>query len=332
MTTSPTVKPVFIKARDIPDATNVRPSVLELCLAAERETGQGTVVGAQAIGGLWRIYPESDEARTQLLIRGIKLRNTSIQPSSTNPFIVRDSSGEERQATKVWIDDIPISVADSVIEVALKKLGCELRSAVIKERARDADHKLTRFLTGRRYIFITVPTKPLEKSIKIDFFSAKIYHKEQKQTQTTPHCSKCLSEGHHVSQCKGKIVCITCKKPGHKRGDPECSLGNPNNRKVTDEARGARTLTSKVSEKSDQERGRKTARQTTLRPAWGVHCVRSRSETPNKRRLSGETTSETTSPDTKQARHDNAAQATLQHSPSPHRQPDTQGEGDCQWG
>ena len=52
---------------------------------------------------------------------------TLVQPSCTNPFILRDDSGEEKPATKVWIDNAPMSVADSEIEEALGKVECEIR-------------------------------------------------------------------------------------------------------------------------------------------------------------------------------------------------------------
>ena len=165
--------------------------VLEVCLTTERETGQrtvlgagsvphhretgqGTVLGAQDIRGRWCIYPATLEARTQLLVRWIRLRKTLVlrknlvlrktlalrktlvQPSCTNPFILRDETREEKPETKVWIDNVPISVADSEIEEALVKVRCQLRSSIKLERVRDADKKLTRFLMERRFLFITV--------------------------------------------------------------------------------------------------------------------------------------------------------------------------------
>nr|KAG5697080.1 hypothetical protein BaRGS_001996 [Batillaria attramentaria] len=38
-------------------------------------------------------------------------------------------------------------------------------SSLIEEKIRDKDGKLTRFLTGRRYVFINVPERPLEKTV-----------------------------------------------------------------------------------------------------------------------------------------------------------------------
>ncbi|XP_076435070.1 uncharacterized protein LOC143274947 [Babylonia areolata] len=68
------VNPVFLRQKDIPDVDNNRPTVLEMCLAAERSSGQGSVLGAQDIRGLWRIYPATKESRTELLVKGLRLR------------------------------------------------------------------------------------------------------------------------------------------------------------------------------------------------------------------------------------------------------------------
>ena len=146
--------------KDVPDSERNRPTVLEVWLAAEREMRQGTVLGAKDIRGLWRIYPATSEARTQLLVRGIRINKTLVQPSSTNPFVLKDDTGEEKPATKVWIDNAPISVASSEIEEALVKVGCELRSPIKLERASDADKKLTRFLT--------------DTSLRVNIFTAEL--------------------------------------------------------------------------------------------------------------------------------------------------------------
>ena len=126
----------------------------------------GTVLGAWDIRGLWRVYPAMAEARSQLLVRGLRIRKTLIQPSSTNPFIIRDDTGEEKPATKVWVNNVPVTVADSAIEEALVKVGCELRSPIKLERARDADNKLTRFLTGTGFLFLTVPQGHWKKHLE----------------------------------------------------------------------------------------------------------------------------------------------------------------------
>ena len=322
------VNPVFVKSRDLPVSCDEHPpTVLEVCLAAERMAGNGTVVGAQLIGGLWRIYPATREARTELLKKGLRMRGTVIQLANTNPFVFRNDTGEDRPATKVFIDNIPISVADSEVEHALLKAGCELRSAIKGESARDADGKLTRFLTGRRFLFITVPSVPLEKSLKVSIFTVKVYHKEQKAPKKTVVCSKCLEENHHASQCSKEVVCRVCRTPGHKKGDPACKLspsdhsrGDSAERKDSGEDQsmeknekndmsGRKDSPGRESEKvvdekmnknahdvqdkgrKDRTRGRAADRQTKLGASLELRTSprtqRTRSETP-KRRLSAD--------------------------------------------
>ena len=219
------VQPVFLKNRDIPISNASRPAtVLELCVAAERTTGQGGVVGSQVIGGLWRLYPANAEARSNLLVRGLRIRGVSLQVSGVNPFILRGDSGEEKPSTKVWVDGVPISVANSEIEHSLVQAGCELRSSVKMDRARDVDNKLTRFLTGRRFVFITVPKAPLDRMLQVSVFRASIFHKEQKFIHKQVTCSNCLEKGHHVSSCTKDTVCMACRQTGHKRGSPNCQI------------------------------------------------------------------------------------------------------------
>lgn len=212
------VEPVFLKNRDIPDSEN-RISGLDLCLAGEQSSGRGSIVGAQDIRGLWRIYPATRQARNDLLTKGMTVRNCCLQVAGTNPFILKDA-GYEKPATKVWVSDLPISVASNEIENSLSQIGCELRSKIMNERYRDADGKLTRFETGRRFVFISIPSIPLEKTLRIANFTAKIYHKEQKPTKKV--CSRCLADGHYAKECTSEVVCLACRKPGHKRGDACC--------------------------------------------------------------------------------------------------------------
>ena len=82
-----------------------------------------TILGAQEIRGLWRVYPLTRTARNKLLTDNLTLRQKTVQVYEKNPFIVRGGSGEEVPVTKVWISDIPISVDGKEIETALVRLG-----------------------------------------------------------------------------------------------------------------------------------------------------------------------------------------------------------------
>ena len=123
--------------------TPVSPDTIDLCTAAERTTGRGTIRGAHRIRGLWRVYPRKSEARRTLLLEGMEPWGVQISLLDKNLFIIRDHNGEdEKPATKVWVSNVPISCEDTQIETALTTIGCELRSAPKKELARNKDGQL----------------------------------------------------------------------------------------------------------------------------------------------------------------------------------------------
>ena len=35
-------------------------------------------------------------------------------------------------------------------------------------------------------------------------------------------CRRCLKEGHKAIDCPNEEVCLSCKQPGHRKGDPKC--------------------------------------------------------------------------------------------------------------
>ena len=214
------MEPVFLKAGDLAAETDF----LELCVAAERISGRETVAGAQRIRCLWRIYPLTREARTSFLVSGVELHGQTLVCFDKNPYILR--GGSEAPTTKLYVSDIPISVDNGEIRNLLGRLGCTIRSPLVSERARNKDGKLTRFLTGRRFVFIEIPSSPLQRTVEVGPFRATLYHKEMKSKD--PKCGKCLQTGHVASTCNSNIVCRSCFKSGHMAKDGKCeNLNTP---------------------------------------------------------------------------------------------------------
>ena len=87
-------------------------------------SGTETILGAQEIRGLWRVYPLTRTARNKLLIENLILRQKTVQVYDKKPFILRGGSGEEVPVTKVWISDIPISVDGKDIDSISKTRVC----------------------------------------------------------------------------------------------------------------------------------------------------------------------------------------------------------------
>ena len=55
------------------DSVDRRVKGLQVCLACEKVTGDGTIIGAQRLHGLFRIYPATQDARNKLIIKGITI-------------------------------------------------------------------------------------------------------------------------------------------------------------------------------------------------------------------------------------------------------------------
>ena len=218
-------QPVFVMASMLPPETVA--DTASLCTACEAVGGRGSMKGAQRIRGQWRLYPNTRAARDKLLLEGFMLGGTKIQPLDKNPFLLHPG-GEEIPSTRLWIGNVPISCDDGEIAKALTKLGCELISAMKAELARNADRKLTNWVTGRRFVEITVPKEPLPTRTQVGIFSATLYHKEQREKRMEERtCTNCLEKGHLAATCMSPVVCRECRKTGHKRGDPACTAVTP---------------------------------------------------------------------------------------------------------
>ena len=131
---------------------------------------------------------------------------------------------KEVQTTKLIIGNLPISYSNDESERKLVQLGCEPQSKQMMERDRDERGSLTRWLTGRRSVYIRIPDRALPEKISIGSATATLYHREQKNKPENSTCSRCFTKGHLASSCTNDIVCRTCKQPGHKSGQPSCPL------------------------------------------------------------------------------------------------------------
>ncbi|GFR85922.1 hypothetical protein ElyMa_004186400 [Elysia marginata] len=150
---------------------------LDVCVSCEATSGKNSIIGAQKIAGLWRIYPATREARRRLIIEGISIGQQTVEILDENPFIV--SRDGDKPVTKLIIGNVPLSLSNNEIEDMLKHLNVILRSSLKEENYRDKDGGLTRFKTGRRFIYIELPTVSLHKVAKIDKFTAFLHYKEQ---------------------------------------------------------------------------------------------------------------------------------------------------------
>ena len=103
---------------------------------------------------------------------------------------------------RLTIDGLPVSVASADLEGYLRKSGARLQGTIEWEKARDGNRALTRWITGRRTIWIDLPTIPLPHKLQVGSFWASLYYREQP---------------------KPIITCFDCHLQGHKRGDVLCT-------------------------------------------------------------------------------------------------------------
>ena len=185
--------PVFFLNQEAPDNT----SHAEFCAAAEKLTGVESIVGCQRIGQVWRLYPATVEVRARLVGKKILLKGKSIPLSSQNPLNLRNGSGREVPNTKLTIDGVFTSVSSVDLQGYLEKAGARLRSPIFWERAWTTQG-FSRWFTGRRFVYIDLPTSPLPLAISLGDTYASLYYRERP---------------------KG-VFCFRCGVEGHRRGDP----------------------------------------------------------------------------------------------------------------
>ena len=218
--TTPAVLPVFVLEKWVPDGS----TVYDICLAAEKVTGPASIDGATCIKGLWRVYPLNEVARIKLLTKGVTMGNKLVRFEGMNPF--RRGDGAEKSGTRLMISNSPFSYSNEAVARNLSALGLKLRSKITFEKARGPDRMLTDWRTGRRSVWIDLPQTEVNRYCKMGDFSAVLFYKEMK---ASIECRRCFEKGHMARECPNEELCLDCKKPGHRRGHPDCDVWGQRN-------------------------------------------------------------------------------------------------------
>ena len=149
-----------------------------ICLALEKVVGDGNIIGGGDLKEVFRIYCRTSEARNKLLLEGVTIGDVHVTISDKNPKIVSDI---DRKSEKLIVGDVPLSLATEEIDKVIGGLdGVRLRSKWFDEMYRNDKQELSLFKTGRRFVYIDVPPKPLPRYVKIGHFRASVYHYSQK--------------------------------------------------------------------------------------------------------------------------------------------------------
>ena len=177
----PLSKPVFFKA-DLFGKKQI--SIFDICSAAEKTTGIGSIFGCQKVGGVHRLYPKTDLARAKLLSTGFELGGITILPNAVSPSKTYTRNGIEIPTTRLSVSNIFLSVSDTDITNAVKSAGYTTVSPPSLVCARDASGKLSNFRTGTRSFIIEVPTKPLPKTVTVQSkFTAYLFYPRREQIE-----------------------------------------------------------------------------------------------------------------------------------------------------
>ena len=250
---SSNILPVFVLEKWVQEAT-----VFDMCLASEKVSGPATIDGATCIAGLWRVYPKTELARIKLLTSGVCFKGKNVRFESFNPFI-RKGDGTEGQGTRLTISNLPFSYSNDAVSRNLIAAGFKLRSNIQFEKARGPDGKLTDWKTGRRFVWIDLPKGEVKRSLNMGSFTAYIFFREMRDKM---QCRRCLQTGHKAVDCPNDEVCLTCKKSGHRRGDPICNIELNDDIPVSESENESRKsdeeddeLSEASSQVSDQEEG-----------------------------------------------------------------------------
>ena len=134
---------------------------LEISQSMKDITGEKAVCVMKS-EGVWRLTTQTKAERAQILLRGLTIRGHTITVLSTNPRLV---NGE--QTIRLNIGNVPYEVNDSDVMTALELLGLKFGSQLKYEFYRDEDKNPTDIKTGRRFISIAPPLKPLPDMVKV---------------------------------------------------------------------------------------------------------------------------------------------------------------------
>ncbi len=194
---------------------------IDMCNAVIKVIPRDQLKGVQRVGSLWRIYTNTQEARTQLAVHGIDLQHQHINLMTSNPFI--HSNTESGRPIKITIFDVKLHVESDKVEKHLKSLGAKLVKTVAYCRVRDETDNETEFINGNRVTFAEAEytrSHPLPQWVLIGNSVAKIKHVGQPPKADV--CTKCFSREHPVWRCKNGQSCHACHQSKHTEGSEAC--------------------------------------------------------------------------------------------------------------
>ena len=198
------VKPVFIKDKDIGDDTI---TAINICNAVTRVVGTSKLEGVQKIGSIWRVYLKDMSTRLELTVKEqivVNGKNVPVYDQNPNHITFKGLSSRQNgnhrpNNDKLTLKNLPLSVSNQEIEKLLKEKNVMLVSPIFYGKIRDENGQLTSFKSGDRYMFVQPFDHPLPRQQEICNFQCLLLHHGKTQTP----CKSCNVLGHKV----GDEVC-----------------------------------------------------------------------------------------------------------------------------
>lgn len=156
-----------------------------VCVAMEVVVDRSSIVGAQKIGNIWRLYVNTEEQKHLLLQQGINLNNQHIEVFLTNPATTSQINRLVKPI-KITIKDVPMNYSNEAVLKMLENNNGKLTSNVKFSLMRDNDGNYTDYTNGDRYVYMYVyantkhiQNNPLPRFMLIGAFVARVFHKGQ---------------------------------------------------------------------------------------------------------------------------------------------------------
>ena len=154
----------------------------EICKAMAMVTGENSVECVQKVNGKWRLTVKSKTERASILLNGLSIRGHSVQVLGQSPNMI---NGEE--SVRLMIANVPYEVSDEDIRKALETLQIKIGAEIHWEYFQDEQKKWLKAKTGRRFVFMQPPDKPLPNYVSVTGrHRAYLSYKDQKAKDKEP--------------------------------------------------------------------------------------------------------------------------------------------------
>ncbi len=147
------VLPIFVKDFDIKNANGYSLSDYQISLHISKTIGNGRIKGLQKIRGLWRIYLKSNEAKTELVSKGISIDNKKLPLYTDNPYAANTKDPSDERI-KVTVRDYRMSASTEPILKFCRDHGIEPTSPIKNGHIRTSGGFLTEMENGEKFFYV----------------------------------------------------------------------------------------------------------------------------------------------------------------------------------